>query len=368
MARYYKWRLLTLAILVAFIVTGCNTKKEAGSEEVKPTVPKAATAPAADSKEGLPVPEIPAAASMVEPTTLPGGNVAEVNGVKFAKSRFDVEMKRKLALLKEQVPADRLDKLKPDLRKQILDDFIIKTLLAQEAKSLKIEATEKEVTDAMDQIKASLPPGASLEELLKKNDLSGDKFREEMTLGVKINKLVLSQPLAKAKPTEKEVSKYYQDNKEKFKAPETVRARHILVAKGQGDDAKAEAEKKAKAETLRKQLLEGGDFAELAAKNSDCPSKSSGGDLGTFPRGQMVKPFEEAAFSQKVNAIGAVVETDFGYHVIQVLARNESKVISLDNKIREEIGIFIQQQRRQEAFNELLKKLRAKATILIAGQ
>ncbi len=368
MTRHYKLPLLALAISVVFIVIGCNTKKEAGTEATKPPVQQAETASMADSKEELPVPEIPAGPPKVETATLPGGTIAEVNGVKFTKSRFDLEMKRKLALLKEQVPGDRLENLRPDIRRQILDDFIIKTLLSQETKSLKIEATEKEVTEAMDQIKASLPPTASLEELLKKNDLTGDKFREEMALGVKINKLVLSQPLAKAKPTDKEISKYYQDNKDKFKSPESVRARHILVAKSPGEDVKAKAEKKAKAETLRKQLLDGGDFAELAAKTSDCPSKSSGGDLGTFSRGQMVKPFEEAAFTQKVNAIGPVVETDFGYHIIQVLARNEPKVISLDNKIREEIGIFLQQQRRQEAFNELLKKLRAKATILVAGQ
>jgi peptidyl-prolyl cis-trans isomerase C len=119
---------------------------------------------------------------------------------------------------------------------------------------------------------------------------------------------------------------------------------------------------------LRKQLQDGGDFADLAAKNSDCPSKTSGGDLGSFPRGQMVKPFEDAAFSQKVNAIGPVVETDFGYHIIQVLAHNEAKVITLDKKIRDEIGNFLQQQKRQDAFKEMLNKLRAKATIIVAGQ
>jgi parvulin-like peptidyl-prolyl isomerase len=82
----------------------------------------------------------------------------------------------------------------------------------------------------------------------------------------------------------------------------------------------------------------------------------------------MVKPFEEAAFAQKVNAIGPVVETDFGYHIIQVLAHNEAKVMSLDKKIKDEIGNFLQQQKRQEAFTEMLKKLRAKATIIVSGQ
>lgn len=296
------------------------------------------------------------------------GVMAEVNGVKFTQSQFDAEMKRKLAIIKNQMPADRLQKIMPEIKKQVLDDFVIRTLLSQEVKRLKINATEQEVTEATERVKAGLPPGATLDDLLKKNDITKDKFRAEVTLGVKINKLVLSQPLAMAKPTDKEVSKYYQENKEKFKAPETVHARHILIGKKVGDDEKTRTEKKAKAEALRKQLLEGGDFANVAAKNSDDPSKSSGGDLGSFSRGQMVKPFEDAAFAQKVNAIGPVVETEFGYHIIQVLAHNEAKVISLDKKIKEEIGNFLQQQKRQGAFNEMLKKLRAKATIIVPGQ
>jgi peptidyl-prolyl cis-trans isomerase C len=296
------------------------------------------------------------------------GALAEVNGVKFTKSQFDGEMKRKLATIKNQMPADRLQKIMPEIKKQIIDDFVIRTLLSQEVKRQKISASEQEITEATERVKTGLPPGASLDDLLKKNEITKDKFREEVTLGVKINKLVLSQPLALAKPSDKEIAKYYQDNKEKFKAPETVHARHILIGKKTGDDEKTKAEKKAKAELLRKQLVDGGDFADLAAKNSDCPSKTSGGDLGSFSRGQMVKPFEDAAFSQKVNAIGPVVETDFGYHIIQVLAHNEAKVISLDKKIKDEIGTFLQQQKRQEAFNEMLKKLRTKATIIVAGQ
>jgi peptidyl-prolyl cis-trans isomerase C len=294
--------------------------------------------------------------------------VVEVNGVKFTQNQLDAEMTKRLAALKAQMPADRLQQVKPEIRKQILDDFVIRTLLSQEVKRLKIDATEQEFTEAMERLKSTLPPGATLDELMKKNNLTKEKFREEITLGIKINKLVLSQPMAKAKPTEKEISKYYQDNKEKFKAPETVRARHILISKNAGDDDKARTEKKAKAEAIRNQLLQGGDFADLAAKNSDCPSKKSGGDLGVFSRGQMVKPFEEAAFSQKVNAIGPVVETDFGYHVIQVMERNDPKIISLDKKLKEDIALFLQQQKRQEAFAQILNKLKAKATIIVAGQ
>ncbi len=106
----------------------------------------------------------------------------------------------------------------------------------------------------------------------------------------------------KAKPTEKEISKFFTDNKEKFTTQESVHVRHILVTIDAKDDEKTKAEKKARIENLRKQVVEGADFAEIAKNNSDCPSKENGGDLGEIKKGQTVKPFEDAAFSQEINA------------------------------------------------------------------
>jgi peptidyl-prolyl cis-trans isomerase C len=205
----------------------------------------------------------------------------------------------------------------------------------------------------------------TLNDLMKKNQLTQQKMRDEIRFGLKINKLVVSQMGKKTKPTDKEITKFYQTNKDKFQVPESVHVRHILVAKAPGDDEKITAAKKAKAEDLRKQLLAGANFADLAAKNSDCPSKASGGDLGTFARGQMIKPFEAAAFSQEINAIGPVVETEYGYHILQVLERNGAKTMSLDKKMKEMVAAFLQQQKQQEAFEAVLAKLKKKANIVV---
>jgi parvulin-like peptidyl-prolyl isomerase len=100
----------------------------------------------------------------------------------------------------------------------------------------------------------------------------------------------------------------------------TVRASHILLMyKGsmRSSASRSQQEAQVQIQELKQQLAGGADFAELARKHSDCPSKSQGGDLGPFGKGMMVEAFETTAFGLTVGATSDVVETPFGYHLIQ---------------------------------------------------
>lgn len=88
-------------------------------------------------------------------------------------------------------------------------------------------------------------------------------------------------------------------------------ARHILV------------DSEAKCEELKQQIENGGDFAEVAKTHSTCPSGRSGGDLGEFGRGQMVKEFDEVVFNGELNKVHGPVKTQFGYHLLEVTSRTE---------------------------------------------
>ena len=124
---------------------------------------------------------------------------------------------------------------------------------------------------------------------------------------------------AKINPSDKEVQNYYNRQRDSaLTHPEQVRARHILIAVASDATSAQKAAAKAKADDLLKQIKAGADFAKLAKQFSDDPgTKNSGGDLGYFGQTEMVKPFADAAFRMKAGEM-AVVQTQFGYHVIQV--------------------------------------------------
>ncbi|MFH1079512.1 MAG: peptidylprolyl isomerase [Pseudomonadota bacterium] len=306
--------------------------------------------------------------STLPDAVIPANLVVDVNGHKMTQEQLNTELGKRLLAMKDQIPQNRLQEAKESIKKRLVDDFIIHNLLMDEVNRQKITATDKDVGEAVDQLKSTLPSGVTIDELMKKNQVTSEQMNEEIRFGIRINKLVLASMGGKTKPTDKEITAFYQKNKDKFKLPESVHVRHILVAKAAGDDEKTKAEKKAKADDLRKQLLDGADFAKTAHTLSDCPSKQAGGDLGAFTRGQMVKPFEDAAFSQKKGEIGPVVETDFGYHIIQVLEKNSSKTMNLDGEAKEKITEFLTQQKQQQAFERIIKELRDKAKIVYHGQ
>ncbi len=175
----------------------------------------------------------------------------------------------------------------------------------------------------------------------------------------RIEYLVLDQQALKQGVTvpEEDLRRYYAENASRYTAAEERRASHILI-KADKDMATAERKKaRAKADALLEQLRKApGQFAELAKKNSDDPgSAERGGDLDFFGRGAMVKPFEDAVFAMKPGEISNVVESDFGYHIIQLTAQRGGEKRSFD-AVRPEIEDEVKKQLAQKRFAEVAEQ------------
>lgn len=288
--------------------------------------------------------------------------VVDVDGKKLSKTELDSQVESILSVAKGQFPPDQIESVRKEIEKNIIENFIQRTILEEQISKAGITADKAEIDKEMEEIKQSLPPGITLEFALKQTGRSMEEMTEDLAFMVKVNKLLDQKMNDIAEPTAAEVKRFYEENKNQFSQEETVTARHILIRYDEGDDAAVKKEKLEKATAIRDRLLKGEEFEKLALNYSDCPSKENGGHLGDFTRGRMVKPFEDAAFSQEINAIGPVVETKFGYHIIQVLDREEASVQTLADATPD-IKNHLREQQKEEFAQKYIHELRDKATI-----
>lgn len=183
------------------------------------------------------------------------------------------------------------------------------------------------------------------------------EFEAQEQVKVEYVKLSEQDLQGKVEVKAEEVRKYYDEHKRDLEAQEERRAAHILIAVAEGVPQAEQDEALAKAEKLLQQARKNpAGFAELARKNSQDPgSARNGGDLGFFGRGLMVKSFDDAVFSLKQGEISEVVKSDFGYHIIKLLAVKPTKLLSFD-EAREDIASKLRQQRAADLFAELAEK------------
>ncbi len=161
------------------------------------------------------------------------------------------------------------------------------------------------------------------------------------------------------KVSPEEIQAYYQAHQSEYQVPEQSRSRHILI-KSPGGAAKTDAEAKAKADSLLKQIKAGGDFAALAKANSEDPgSGAQGGELGFARRGTMVPEFDNAIFTQKIGDT-TIVKTQFGYHIIQVEERQTAHSQPL-NEVLPTIQITLVRQKETQAEQAFASTLAAEA-------
>ena len=355
------WMLAALAL--AWTSAGC--KKEASA----PAASEAAPATAAPTEEAtapaelaLPVSgDATAPVAVMEPALSEEAAavvVAKVNG----KDITEGEIHKVLGLFKKQmgarVPPDQMEAALPRIRERIVEELVMRQIMLAEVAKQGISLSDSEFAEIKQELAAELPAGTTLETYMAETGTTETEMREQMA----VRKMIMAKADALAKPTDEEIQKFYDENKEGFAQGETVTASHILIKLDPTDDEAAKAAKRARIEDLRKQALEGADFAELAKANSDCPSASAGGDLGSFGRGQMVPEFEDAAFSQPTGSVGEVVETQFGYHIIKVTEHQEAKAIDF-NEAKARISDILFSQKQQDAVKEYVEGLRKQADV-----
>lgn len=227
----------------------------------------------------------------------------------------------------------------------VLDRMITTKLVAQEAKKANVTLSDADITAELGKIKESLGGEEQYKQALAANNITEEQLKESIVIQLQATKILGKD----VKTDDAELKKFYDENQAQFDKRQ-LKARHILV--NTEDEAKA----------IKAQLDAGADFAALAKEKSIEPgAKESGGDLGTFGRGRMVAEFESAAFALKKDEISAPVQSQFGWHVIQVLdIQGEAPDFE---KLKGEVKEKLVDQKVQGQFAEWLANLKDKANI-----
>ncbi len=305
-----------------------------------------AAAPAADAP-AKPVPaELPAV-------------IARVNGEAIEKAEFEKAIKNVEGRAGQPVPPDQRDRV----YRGVLDQLIAYKLLMQETKSRKIDVADADVEARIAGIRQQFPSEDVFKQTLAQQNMTVEQLRSDAKADMQVAKMLETEVNTKVAVQPADVDAFYKANPDKFQQGERMRASHILIRVEENADANTKEAARAKAADVLKQAQAGKDFAELAKHYSQDPgSAANGGDLGFFQRGQMVGPFEQAAFAMKAGEMSGVVETPFGFHIIKAGDRQAARAVPLD-EVKPQIEQFLQNQQRQQKTEAFVKGLKAKGKV-----
>ena len=206
-----------------------------------------------------------------------------------------------------------------NFKQKIYDKLVEDELLMQEAARQNVAVSDEELQAGFERYKSRRPGGAAaFERLLAKTGQKSADIKAEIKKRMTVRKIFGDA----IKASKQECRDFYDKNTDRFVSEERIRAAHILVKTTSVDDAATKKEAEAKITSILKEARKkNADFAELAVRYSEGPSVRRGGDIGWFPRGRMVEPFEKVAFGMKEGEVSGLVFTKFGWHIIKVHER-----------------------------------------------
>jgi len=345
---------LTLsAVTVAALLPACKpSQTPAAAPSPKPVASEPTPAAAPSSADSAPAPAAPSM-ELKDP-------VAVVNGEKITRTQLEEAFNNAV-----QASGAKLDDLTPDQKmegyRQLTDELIMDKLVSKAAEGVTVP--QSEIDAELAKIKAQFP---SEEEFTKQIVAAGqapDKLGDSLKKMLQQQKWMESQIGGKTKATDEEAKKFYDTNTKEFEQPETVKASHILILVNKDDSEDVAKEKLEVAKKAAARAKKGEDFTKLAKELSQEPgAKESGGDLGFFPKDQMVPEFSEAAFAQKVGQISDPVRTQYGWHVIKVTDKKAAGTVPYD-EVKKQLLAYLEKDKQRKAVQELLKSMRDSAKI-----
>jgi len=289
--------------------------------------------------------------------------VAVVNGDAITRGDLDraVDFGKRQAMQQgKPLSAEQLAALEKDA----LDKLIGIQLLYQASIKAGNKVDDKQVDEKFAEFRKRFPTEEAFKKAMGEWHVTEADMKAELKKGMVTEAFVVKNFVDKTTVPEDKVKAYYDSNPQFFKQPEKVKASHILIKVKPEASESEKAEAMKKIEEAQKKLKKGDDFAEVAKASSEGPSASKGGDLGYFGRGQMVKPFEDTAFSLEPGKVSDVLKTQFGYHLIKVIDKKPETTIPFE-AVKPRIEQYLKQEEVQKEIKKYVDNLRKEAKVEI---
>jgi peptidyl-prolyl cis-trans isomerase C len=261
---------------------------------------------------------------------------------------------RTFAVMNGMVQQENLSEREQNER--LLDEFIRRVLLWQEAGALGILVDDSTTQAVFNDFQRSVGGEEIFAQRLDNAGITRGDLLQSIHRDLVIREFLDARFSEEAVVDESEALAFYEQNTERFTSPDSVRARHILLEIHEDDNDVIREDKRKRIEEILSEAKSGGDFALLAQQHSEGPSSVRGGDLGFFGRGEMVPPFDSAAFALDVGAISGVVKTRFGYHIIKVEERRDGRILAFDG-IKDNLLAQMKRQRLAAAVQNHLNEM-----------
>ena len=288
---------------------------------------------------------------------------ASVNGKPIFKSQYE----RELSVFQKRAAQKGSQLSDADLttvKKRILENLIDTEVLYQESQKEGVKVDKKAVNEQIEAIKKRFPDEAAYKKALKGMDVSEKEIRVQIQRGLSINQLLDTNVRQKITVTAEESNNFYKSNPNLFKQPEQVKASHILIKVAPDAEESKKNQARKKIETVQKKVRQGEDFGSLAKANSEGPTAQRSGDLGYFSRGQMVKPFEDAAFALNIGEVSEIVETQFGFHLIKVTDKKPARTIPY-KEVQPMLDQHLKNEKEKTEIQGYIENLKKSTTIKI---
>ena len=269
--------------LVALLVLTCACKRPAATDTATPTPASGGSAEATGGVtapvRGGPAPDATPAQAVAQtaapkpvPAVMPD-IVARVNGESVTKAEFEAAVAAIEQQNRGKVPPEQRDRI----FRAVLDQLVGVKLLAQEVKARKVSVSDAEVDAQITAIRKQFPSEDVFNQALKAQQKTVDGLKADARRDLSISKLLQDALADKVAVTSEQAKKFYDENPDRFKQPEQVRASHILIGVPQGADAVTKDAARKRAEGLLKQVKAGQDFAALAKEHSQDPGQRRAG-------------------------------------------------------------------------------------------